>query len=288
MHKFWLSLLALPLLLVACSRIDLAYRNLDWLIPWKLDDYLALDEQQREWLKPRLQEHLNWHCSVELPRYLLWLRDTQALLNDPAPARLNAQLNEFDLALQRIAVQITPNATELLSGLEPNQVTQLFAALDEQNAELQKTFLTPTLPEQIELRIARMNERLEPWLGELNAQQLSSVEAWAEEIGAQNTVWLENRAAWQQALREALENRHADDFSPRMQALLQERERFYTQAYRARYASNREAMVQLFADLLSQAERDQLERANNRLEELHDDLAAQQCNVTSESVASAR
>lgn len=286
MHKFWLTLLGLPVLLVACSRVDLAYRNLDWLIPWKLDDYLALDGQQRAWLKPRLQQHLSWHCSLELPRYLIWLRDNQALLNDPDPQHLDEQLDEFEQALQRIAVQITPHTTELLRGLDPRQVEHLFATLDEQNAELRDTFLAPSLTEQITLRMERMNERLEPWFGSLNARQRQSVKAWANRLGAQNVVWLENRQAWQQALRETLDARRSDSFAPRMAALLQERERFYTEAYRASHATNREALVQLLVDLIREAEPDQLARADSRLAALHDDLAAQRCR-TDESVASA-
>lgn len=286
MHKFWLTLLGLPVLLVACSRVDLAYRNLDWLIPWKLNDYLALDDQQRAWLKPRLQQHLSWHCSLELPRYLIWLRDNQALLNDPDPQRLNAQLDEFEQALQRIAVQVTPHTTELLRGLNPHQVEQLFAELDEQNAELRDTFLIPPPAEQIRLRVERMNERLEPWLGTLNAPQRQSVEAWANRLGAQNAVWLDNRLAWQQALRETLDARRSDSFAPRLEALLQARERFYTEAYRASHAANREALVQLFVALIRQADSDQLARADSRLNALHDDLAAQRCQAD-ESVASA-
>ena len=56
LRKPLLLLLALALLLGACSRVDLAYRNLDWLIPWKLDDYLALDEQQRVFRSAMEQE----------------------------------------------------------------------------------------------------------------------------------------------------------------------------------------------------------------------------------------
>ena len=32
--------------LAACSRIDLAYRNLDVLVPWSLNDYLDMDREQ--------------------------------------------------------------------------------------------------------------------------------------------------------------------------------------------------------------------------------------------------
>ena len=90
--------LCLGLLLVGCSRLELLYRNLDWLLPWRLDHYLDLDRQQQAWLKPRLQTHLGWHCSVELPRYFDWLQRTRHLLEQPAPspAQLRSQFADLE------------------------------------------------------------------------------------------------------------------------------------------------------------------------------------------------
>lgn len=285
MRKSLLLLLVLSLLLGACSRIDLAYRNLDRLIPWKLGDYVALNSEQKAWLKPQLQEHLSWHCSVELPRYVDWLERSRQALSSRDSQALAGQLEAFDSAMQRIAVEITPSATELLRGLSPRQVEQLFAALDEQNAELREEFLEPPLEQQIARRAERMSERMQPWFGKLNTAQRQRVDDWAEGLGAQNRVWLDNRLAWQQALREALEARRGDDFDARMAALLQERERFYTDAYKASYQANRQAMAEMIVDLVAQADDSQLRRAQQRLSSLQADLAAQQCQA-GESVAS--
>lgn len=71
-----LSLLVLStLLLVGCNRMDLAYRNLDVLVPWSLSDYLSMNRQQKGWLDERLKAHLAWHCRTQLPGYLTWLGD---------------------------------------------------------------------------------------------------------------------------------------------------------------------------------------------------------------------
>lgn len=283
MRKTPFVLLVLALLLGACNRIDLAYRNLDWLIPWKLGDYVALNQQQRTWLEAQLQEHLTWHCSVELPLYLDWLQANQALLDNPDSDTLTTQLQAFDQALRRIAVEITPSSVELLRGLSPRQVEQLFETLDEQNAELRAEFVEPPLQRQIAHRAQRMADRLQPWLGRLNERQRARVEGWAEGLGAQNRIWLENRLAWQRALREALEARRAADFEARMSALLQQRERFYTDAYQASYEDNRQALAELLTDLFEQADESQLERTRQRLGSLHASLAKQQCEA-SESI----
>jgi hypothetical protein len=39
----------------ACSRIDLAYRNLDRLVPWSLGDYLDMNREQKALLDDRLK-----------------------------------------------------------------------------------------------------------------------------------------------------------------------------------------------------------------------------------------
>lgn len=277
MRKPLLLLLAMTLLLSACSRVGLAYRNLDWLIPWKLGDYMTLTSEQSAWLKPQLQEHLTWHCSIELPRYLDWLQRSQQALSNRDSELMARQLADFERAMQRIAVEITPSAIELLRGLSPRQVDQLLAAMDEQNAKLREEFLEPPVQEQISRRAERMEERLQPWFGTLNAGQRERVQSWAQGLGEQNKIWLENRMVWQQALRKALEVRRGDDFTARMTALLQQRERFYTSAYQASYESNRQAMAEMIVDLVEQADSRQMERADKHLESLHADLAAQQC-----------
>jgi hypothetical protein len=278
MRKPLLLLLALTVLLAACSRVGLAYRNLDWIIPWKLGNYVELNSEQAAWLEPRVQQHLNWHCSVELPRYLDWLQHSQLALANRDSQLMVKQLNGFEQAMQRIAVEITPSTIELLRGLNPLQVERLYAELDEQNQELHEKFLEPPLDEQISLRDERMTERLQPWFGNLNPEQRERVKNWARELGAQNQVWLDNRLAWQQALRDALETRRGDDFAQRVTALLQHRERFYTEAYQASYQTNRQAMAEMLVDIVAVADAKQLQRASERLEALRADLAAQQCS----------
>nr|WP_256674665.1 DUF6279 family lipoprotein [Pseudomonas sp. ALS1131] len=186
--------------------------------------------------------------------------------------------------MQRIAVEVTPSAIELLRGLSPRQVDQLLASLDEQNAKLREEFLEAPLQEQIDRRAERMEERLQPWFGDLNTEQRDRVQRWAHSLGEQNQVWMDNRLAWQQALRETLEVRRGDDFAARMTALLQQRERFYTSAYQASYEKNRQAMAEMIVDLVTQADSRQMARADQRLQSLHSDLAAQQC-TSDQSVA---
>ena len=278
LHRLAL-LLGLSLLLGACSRFDLAYRNLDWLIPWRLNDYLNLTSEQKAWLKPRLQAHLDWHCRSELPRYLDWLQRTQVVLDQPRPsaAQLAAQLTEFDAALQRLAVRITPTAIELLQGLDSQQVAELYAALDEDNREDRADFLEPPLQVQINERAERMEQRLRPWFGRLHAGQQARIAQWANDLGEQSRLWLDNRLRWQTELRAALQARRSTDFPARLTRLLQERESFHDADYRAARSRARQALAELFSDLLGSADASQRERLTHRLRDLRRDLTEQLC-----------
>jgi hypothetical protein len=279
--KTLLLLLCLSLLITACSRLGLAYRNLDWLVPWRLNDYLNLDRQQQAWLKPRLQNHLKWHCSVELPRYLDWLQTTERILAQPQPdsGQLLEQFGQFDDALKRLSVEITPTSIALLRGLSAQQISELYAALDEDNQEDREDFLEPPLAVQISERRERMQERLRPWLGRLNSAQTANIADWATGLGEQNRLWLENRLLWQRQLRRVVAARESADFAPQMTRLLQQREAFFSEEYRASYGRSRQALATLFSQVLSAADESQRERLGHRLRDLRNDLSERQCGA---------
>lgn len=277
--KSLVLLLGLSLLLGACSRVGLVYRNLDWLLPWRLNDYLQLDREQRAWLQPRLRAHLAWHCSSELPRYLEWLQRTADLLEQAQPDanQLTMQLAEVDEALKRIAVQITPTSIELLRMLSDRQVAELHAAIDEDNLELYEDYLEPPLRVQIAERAARMEDRLQPWLGRLSTSQRTRIKQWATAMGGQNRLWLDNRMRWQEALRDAIRFRHAESFPAQITRLLQQRESYFDAQFRATYPRSRQSLAELFSDLLASADERQRSRLRHRLRDLGRDLADQLC-----------
>lgn len=273
-------LLVLVLLLGACSQVSLAYRNLDWLIPWRLNQYLDLDSRQKAWLKPRLQSHLAWHCSSELPRYLDWLQRTQGLLQSPHPdaRQLDAQLVEAESAVQNIVRQINPTALELLQQLSAEQVAGLYAAMEKDNREDRQKYLRPALSTQIAERAERLEKRLRPWLGGLNEVQRARVQQWASERREQNRLWLENRSRWQSAFRSALDQRESPQFAERMTLVLENRRGAHDEQAALAYQRSRQAMAELFSDLLDAADSGQRERLNKRFETLRRDLQAQVCS----------
>ncbi|MFI8483042.1 DUF6279 family lipoprotein [Pseudomonas sp. NPDC078700] len=265
--------------LSACSMVGFSYKHMDWWLMWKIDDALNLTSEQKDLLKPQLQTLLNWHCSAELPNAISWLEQTQQLLEQPAPSSeaITQQITQIDTAFKRIARKVTPTATQLLSSLSDEQVSDLYESLEEQNQKDREEFLEPALTTQISERSTRMQERLEPWLGKLRPEQVKRIDAWAASLGQQNRIWLENRAAWQAELHGALKVRNTATFGARLQPLLESREDFYTADYKQAYPKAQIAMANLLSDLISQADDNQHAQISKRLSELQNQLGQQVC-----------
>lgn len=106
----WLLAALLISVLTSCNRVELAYRNLDLLVPWTLDRYLDLDGPQRRLLAERLERHLDWHCSTQLPYEL-----AHALLERSAPQDERGEI-EFYQAL--LLIRQGPEPSEVVRLLE--------------------------------------------------------------------------------------------------------------------------------------------------------------------------
>ena len=239
---------------------------------------MSLDKSQRTWLEPRIQAHLRWHCSTQLPRYAAWLQEVERLGQaDHLDAdALLGHMQGFKEAVDAVAVEITPTTVTLLQGLDARQVEELNASLDEKERALRKEHLIPR-DEQVEQRRERMEKRLKPWFGKLSAQQRAKVDAWAENLGDSNALWVDNRKLWQSALRDALAERDGAGFAPRIAAPAAGAGGILERGLPGPLRAGQVALSQLLADLFNDASASQRERLRTRLQDLRQDIQQLQC-----------
>ncbi|MBC3499578.1 hypothetical protein HU764_019180 [Pseudomonas sp. SWRI100] len=270
---------AFALALVACSRIDLAYRNLDRLVPWSLGDYLDMNRDQKVLLDERLRQHLAWHCKTQLPSYLDWLDRVRAMVAEDqvTDQALQQRTREAREAIGRVAEEITPSATELLRGMSDAQVAEMREAFRDDISERQKQYVDTPLPKQIARRAERMEKRLTPWLGELNAAQRLRVLSWSQALGDQNRQWIANRAHWQQQLVLAMDKRSDASFEPRLAQLLQRKESLWTPEYRIAYQNTELQARRLLVDLMHLSTPEQRQLLQARLSKVRTDFSELKC-----------
>ncbi|MGY2262390.1 DUF6279 family lipoprotein [Pseudomonas sp. SDO55104_S430] len=279
----WLKHLAfvltLSLALGACSRMGLAYRNLDVIIPWTLGDYLDMNGEQKSWFNDRLKEHLSWHCTTQMPGYLDWLDRLQTMVttNQVTDAALQARTEEAEQAIAETAKEITPSAIELLQGLNDQQVAEMNEAFVKDQRKRQAQYLKPSLDQQIKERGERMEKRLDDWIGPLNPAQQQRVVAWSNALGDQNTQWLANRVHWQKQFSAAVAQRHDPGFPQRIETLLVNRERLWTPEYKQAFAKTEAQARSLFVDLMAQSTPVQRQRLQTKIEGVKKDFSDLKC-----------
>ncbi|VVM49370.1 hypothetical protein PS623_00667 [Pseudomonas fluorescens] len=277
--RFSLVALLCAATLFGCSRIDLAYRNLDTLVPWSLGDYLDMNREQKNWLDQRLQAHLAWHCSTQLPGYLDWLDRMRAMVaedqvTDQALQQRTAEARE---AIARVTEAITPSAVELLRGMDDQQVEEMRQAFADDIGDRQRTYVDTPLAKQISKRAERMEKRTKPWLGELNAAQRLRVQNWSQALGDQNRQWIANRAHWQQQLLLAMQQRATPSFEPRIAQLLQHKESLWTQDYRKAFNNTELQARGLLVDLIKNSTPAQRQFLQERLSKVRTSFSELKC-----------
>ncbi len=274
-----LALCAVALSLASCSRIDLAYRNLDVLVPWSLGDYLDMNRQQKNWLDQRLKQHLAWHCQTELPGYLDWLDQIRAMVarNEVTDPLLRQRTREAREAIDRVAEAITPSAIELLAGMDERQVGDMRKAFAKDIRERQAEYVDVPLARQIDERAKRMEKRIQPWLGELSQAQRLRIERWSQALGEQNRAWIANRAHWQAQLLAAMEQRQTPAFEPRLTQLLRHKESVWTEQYRLAFENTERQARSLLVDLMQQSTPAQRQHLQERLGKVRGDFSEMKC-----------
>lgn len=277
--RILVALLALSVLLAGCNRVGLAYRNLDVIIPWTLNDYLDMNAGQKSWFNDKLKEHLAWHCTTQLPGYLDWLDRLQQMVdtNQVTDAALQTRTAEAKQAIADVAREITPSAIELLKGLDDQQVKDMNDALAKDLRKRQDEYLKPPLEQQIKERAQRMSKRLDAWMGPLSASQQNRVTAWSIALGEQNQEWIGNRAHWQAQFIEAVKQRQSPDFPQKMQQLLVDRESLWTPQYRTAYAQTEAAARSLIVDLMAESTVQQRLKLTQKIDGVRSDFKALKC-----------
>lgn len=279
-----IALFSCLLLLAACNSTRLAYNNLNWLIGWKVSDYIPLNSEQKTWLSEEVRAHQAWHCSTEIPRYRPMLANLQSTLETDKldAAQLMDQIPQLEPAVDRLLVEVAPTMAELFKQLDDAQLSALKANLAEQHEEMVEKFAGPDAATQAKERSERLEKRLNRWLGRLNEAQRARIESWSAGLEDQNRIWLDNRQQWQQQLLTTLETqREAEDFNDQISQLLVERERYWTDDFIQRSEINTRAGAQMLADVMNTATDTQRSRMAQQFTKLDRDLQQMQCESPS-------
>jgi len=160
--------------LAGCNTTKLFYNFGDELVSWHLDNYFELTSEQEEWVEKRMRLHLEWHRSVELPRYKNFLIDIQKNAEDGLTmSELDEGFSRFGTKVDRIYERLIPDASIFLTKISPEQIDNLEREMAEENEEMMKKL--ENRQERLQERQEDFWEQMEDWFGKFSESQRKQI-----------------------------------------------------------------------------------------------------------------
>jgi hypothetical protein len=273
-----LIIVALAALLAACG-VRSAYNNLDWLVMRWVDNQVSLNTDQERAVRQALDDHLQWHCTSQLPEYVEFLRRVDA---DVDAGRISIerfnehgeQLAEFGRSLVNEA---RPAIIELLASLDDAQTRDLLDGFEQRNEELIEEISEISQAERQRNQVRGMERGMRRFIGRLTPDQRERLEQWAGDLEPSGELTLKQRLNWQSSFAQTLSKRHDyDRFEAGMNGLLSPGST-WSDDYRELMVYNRERTVEALVDLHHMATPRQINRLQSRLNSLAGDFARLSC-----------
>lgn len=268
MKRFIIVLAAL--LLSACSN-TFVYNQLDWLIPWYVDDYVDLNREQRGAFKQDIRNVLRWHRSEELARYITILDGIEADLAQPVTGGIvESWANQGYEAYLRLEERALPMLFDLGGELSDAQMAEFIENLERGQRELEEEYLERSDEEYLADARDNLEENLADFLGRLTDEQKAVIARAAETLQRFDFAWLEERRQWLATLGELLQRQPGWEDAVRL--AIKQREQNRTQAYRDTYNHNAVIINTTIAEVLNLRTEKQDARLLGEIEDYRRDL----------------
>ena len=248
----WLVLLVLVGLLTACSRVQLVYNQLDWLLPYYLETYTDLSDEQGAYLERQVEALLTWHCSTQVSAYADLLREanTDFQRGRMSPERLESYSARVETFWQQLMRQASPTIAGLFLDASDEQIEEFFGEFQRKSDAWLAEFREKSISERHEEYRRLMTRELERWFGSLSPTQQRAVTAWSERLVPLSEEGFKMRQRWQARLRELLSQREdVSVFQAGITELLVNPATVRPPVYKARLEYNHRTTVELVSEV---------------------------------------
>jgi hypothetical protein len=185
---------ALALLLAACSSLRLAYNNGDTLLYWWLDAYVDFDSGQKAEVKQDIDNLFRWHRKTQLQDYAEVLQHAQQQLKgNPTPADLLADYQDVRRRTQVLLTKAAPDIADLALSLKPDQLEQMEKKFAKNNAKFRRENMHGDANEQNKFRYKKSMEQFELWFGNFSREQEDVIRRASDARPLDNGLWLDER-----------------------------------------------------------------------------------------------
>lgn len=273
-NKQKLILIVLFTLVLSGCGVKFWYNQLDWLVPWYIDDYVELSSQQQQQLERALMAKTKWHRSQQLPLYVAWLEQLQQDLKSGAIHQTYDTHSQtlsgfYQVLLEELAVEVAA----ILLEFDSQQSQELLQQLLQNDQEWAERIQARSAEEYVQHRQERIADNVSDWIGKLSKQQKAIIAEWVATTQQTATERLAYRARWREALKQQL----ALDYSPRkqqglVQVFLNYRS-YQSESFKQMSQHNNLLAKQYLLRLYDSLSNRQQRRLLNKLADYHEDFS---------------
>ena len=173
----------LSLSLSACMGVKFGYNNLDWFVPWYLDDYLDLNVDQKAAFDQHLEVIWNWHRLNELPQYSNLLRE---IITDLDKEQMTLEkLHYFSDQSKTLYLKVVNKALEegqpLIKSLNDEQLEELYENIAETDEEYKEYVADNDLEKREQKQLKSITKTFKKWIGKLSKKQKILLKTWTND-----------------------------------------------------------------------------------------------------------
>jgi 6-pyruvoyl-tetrahydropterin synthase len=261
------------LLLGACSSANFVYNRLDFLVLWYVEDYVDLDQYQKQYTSDVLASLLLWHRTHELPDYLRILEQIEDNLSQPqTPEMVASVFTEFEAAWLRLEKKGLGLLLDLGVQLSDEQIDEFMEKLWQRQVEYKEEYLERTDDEFYEDNYEESVDSAREYLGPLSDKQSELLRELSRSLLRSDRVWLQERAEWLAELAVLLERKPG--WQERVREAVAARRNNASAESRRVYDHNLQLIYVVIAQLLDGRSEEQDAHLRDRLSSLREDLQA--------------
>ena len=182
--------------LVGCSSTTFIYNRIDFLLPWYLESYVDLNQEQRQKLNELLEPFFEWHREEELPKYVKIIEDFESILDEKIElASIEAITHEVEQSWFRLEDNMIAWVIPMTRELSNEQITEFLQTMQTKTAQNENKYLSRNLQTYQNDNYKRVRKNLRRFIGGMNKDQLDLIDIASKEMIRVDGQWIDNRKA---------------------------------------------------------------------------------------------
>ena len=197
LNSFMKKILLFSLIfLVGCSSTTFIYNRIDFLLPWYLESYVDLNQEQRQKLNELLEPFFEWHREEELPKYVKIIEDFESILDEKIElASIEAITHEVEQSWFRLEDNMIAWVIPMTRELSNEQITEFLQTMQSKTVQNENKYLSRNLQTYQNDNYKRIRKNLRRFIGGMNKDQLDLIDIASKEMIRVDGQWIDNRKA---------------------------------------------------------------------------------------------